>query len=249
MARWGKLSYAQKQTLGAVGKMMQELEMLHEGARLGLAVSGGADSFLMLQIMLMRQRIVPFSFEIMVLHVNPGFDPEAHLPLFSWTVERGLASHFVLTEHGPRAHSDENLKNSACFYCARLRRKALFEMCRSYGLSHLAFAHTADDLAATFFMNIFQTGKVYGMDAKADFFGGGLRVIRPMLFVDKKTVLKAASDFKLPVVENPCPTARHERRTEVENWLQEIYKKNKLFKRNTLNALKRRQLDLHKGLQ
>lgn len=249
MARWGKLTYAQKQTLGAVGKLMQELEMLHEGARVGLAVSGGADSFLMLRIMLMRQRIVPFSFEIMVLHVNPGFDPEAHLPLLSWTIEHGLASHFELTEHGPRAHSEENLKNSACFYCARLRRKALFEMCRSYGLSHLAFAHTADDLAATFFMNIFQTGKVHGLDAKAGFFEGGLQVIRPMLYVEKKTVLKAASDFKLPVTENPCLTAGSERRTEIEIWLSEIYKKNKLFKKNTLNALKRWQLDLHQGLQ
>ena len=248
MAQWGKLTYAQKSALGSTGKLMKDLEMIREGSRVGIAVSGGVDSFLLLRLMTMRRRIVPFSFEIMALHVNPGFEPENHAPLARWVRENGIAAHLELTDHGPRAFSEENRTTSACFYCARLRRKRLFILCREYNLTHLAFAHTAEDLASTFFMNLFQTGKVYGLDAKADFFGGGLSVIRPLLFLEKKTIRKAAKDFGLPVWENPCPASGESRRTDFEEWLEQIWSKEKFYKRNVLNALKRWQLDSNRSL-
>ena len=79
-----KLNYAQKVCLGQCGKLMQKTGMLWPGARIGIALSGGVDSWVMLQVLLLRQRIVPFFFEIMVLHLNPGFDPENHAPLLKW---------------------------------------------------------------------------------------------------------------------------------------------------------------------
>ena len=115
----------------------------------------------------------------MALHVNPGFDPDNHAPLTAWCADHGMPLHAEATDHGPRAHSDENRKRSACFYCAMLRRNRLFDLCRHYGLTHLAMGHNADDLAVTFFMNIFQTGKVSGLSPDEAFFGGALRMIRP----------------------------------------------------------------------
>ncbi|BBD07968.1 tRNA lysidine(34) synthetase [Desulfovibrio ferrophilus] len=244
MARWGKLTYAQKQCLGATGKLMQQTEMVYPGARIGIAASGGVDSWLMLKILTMRQRIVPFPFELMVLHVNPGFDPHNHAPLAAWLKENGVAGHIELTDHGLRAHSDENQKKSACFYCAHQRRKRLFELCDQYKLTHLAMAHTADDLMATFFMNIFETGKVHGMSIKEDFFGGVLQMIRPLMYLEKKTVIKAAKDFDLPVWQNPCPSAGKTRRTETEDWLAERFTRDKRIKSNVLKALQRWQLDI-----
>lgn len=249
MAQWGKLTYAQKQCLGAVGKLMQTTEMIHPGARIAVAASGGVDSWLMLKILTMRQRIVPFKFEIMVLHVNPGFDPESHYPLTQWLTENGVPGHIEVTDHGLRAHSDENLKNSACFYCARLRRKRLFELCKKYNCTHLALGHTADDLAATFFMNIFETGKVYGMSIKESFFGGELDVIRPLMLLEKKTVIKAAKDFGLEIWKNPCPSAGATARSETEDWLEEKFRSDKRIKRNVLKALQRWQLDIDRQRQ
>lgn len=244
MAQWGKLTYAQKQCLGAVGKLMQTTSMLHPGARIGVAASGGVDSWLMLQILVMRRRIVPFPFEIMVLHLNPGFEPESHAPLAAWLAEHGVAGHLELTDHGPRAHSEENLKKSTCFYCAHLRRKRLFELCKTYGLTHLALAHTADDLMTTFFMNLFDTGKVYGLSIKEDFFGGELTMIRPLMYLEKKTVIKAARDFGLPVWANACPSAGATRRSETEDWLAERLSRDKRIKSNVLKGLQRWQLDI-----
>ena len=246
MAQWGELTYAQKTCLGKIGKLMMDTAMLRPGARVGVAVSGGVDSWLLFQILLLRQRIVPFRFELLALHLNPGFDPANHAPLLAWCAQHGAPLHAEVTDHGPRGHSEENLKNSACFYCARLRRKRLFALCREYRLTHLAFAHTLDDLAATFFLNLMQTGKVYGLSAKEDFFRGELTVIRPTLGLEKKTVIKAARDFGLPIWSNPCPSAGRTRRADMESWLANAFARDKLTRKNVLNGLFRWQLDATK---
>lgn len=243
MAQWGKLTYAQKQCLGATGKLMQQTEMIHPGARVGVAASGGVDSWVLLKILTMRQRIVPFKFEIMALHVNPGFEAGNDTPLRDWCRDNGVAAHIELTDHGPRAHSEENRKSSACFYCARLRRKRLFELCQEYNLTHLAFGHTAEDLASTFFLNLFETGKIYGLSMIEDFFGGDLKVIRPLMYLEKKTIIKAGKDFGLTVWKNPCPSAGQTRRADWEEWLAQQYRRGKHVKPNVMQGLQRWQLD------
>ena len=155
-----KLSYAQEVCVKAAGRAMQTTGMLEPGCRVGVAASGGVDSFVLLKVMQLRQRIVPFRFEFMALHVNPGFDPDNHRPLTEWLAAEGIAGHLEVSDHGPRGHSPENRRNSPCFYCARLRRKRLFALCARYKLTHLAFGHNADDLVSTFLLNLVQTGRV-----------------------------------------------------------------------------------------
>ncbi len=149
------------------------------------------------------------------LHVNPGFDPDSHAPLVRWLEEKGIAGHIETTDHGIRAHSPENRKASPCFFCAMLRRKRLFELCRQYNLTHLAFGHTADDLVSTFFMNLCQNGRVEGMSMREEFFNGALLVIRPLMLAAKTTIAKAARDWALPIWSNPCPSAGNTLRSRI----------------------------------
>jgi tRNA(Ile)-lysidine synthase TilS/MesJ len=181
------LTYAQKKCISTIGMLMQKTRMLGPGARIGVAVSGGVDSFTLLKALAVRRSILPFPVEVMALHVNPGFTPESHWPLARWVEQEGLAAHIELTDHGPRAHSDENRKNSPCFFCAMLRRKRLFDLGAQYKLTHLAFGHNAEDLMVTFFMNVVQNGRVDGLSASEDYFNGRLKVVRPALFLEKKT--------------------------------------------------------------
>ena len=215
VSRISKLSYAQQVCVKAAGKAMQSTGMLHPGGRGGVAVSGGVDSFVLLKVLQIRQRIVPFPFEIMALHLNPGFDPTNHAPLAEWLAREGIAGHLEVTDYGPRGHSDENLRNSACFYCARLRRKRLFALCREYHLTHLAFGHNNDDLVTNFLMNLVQTGKVAGMSMNEPFFGGALQVIRPLMLLPKAEIVRAARQWELPVFSNPCPSAGKTRRADM----------------------------------
>lgn len=201
MAGFGKLTYAQKKCVSSVGMLMQKTGMAGPGARIGVAVSGGVDSFALIKTLTIRKAIVPFPLELMVLHVNPGFDPESHRPLVDWVQAEGLSAHIELSDFGPRAHTSENRKNSPCFYCSMLRRKRLFDLCQEYNLTHLAFGHNADDLAVTFFMNVVQNGRVDGLSACEDFFGGRLKVVRPALFLEK-------SFMRAPRASGGCPCGR-----------------------------------------
>ncbi|WP_419788074.1 tRNA lysidine(34) synthetase [Pseudodesulfovibrio sp.] len=244
MASWGKLTFAQKQCVTATGKLMQRTGMVESGARIGIAVSGGVDSFLMLKVLKIRQAIMPFPVELMALHVNPGFAPSSHSILSEWCAENGIALHAELTDFGPRAHTDENRRNSPCFYCSMLRRKRLFELCRDYKLSHLAFGHNADDNVVTFFMNIFQNGRADGLSANESFFDGRLQVIRPTMLLEKKMVIKAAKQWELPIWANICPSNGATKRTEIHEWLEQTWKNDRRIKNNVFNAVTRQQVDL-----
>ena len=271
-------SYQQERCVRLAGKLMHSTGMAGPGARIGVAVSGGVDSWVLLKVLGLRQRIVPFHFDYMALHIDPGFGlpeqdsaaatpvpaaplgpllppkaqadqpPEAPLPrghalLTHWLAANGVAGHVEESDFGPRAHSQENRKRSACFYCAMLRRKRLFELCKLYGLTHLAFGHTAEDLGSTFLMNLFQTGRVEGMSANESFFKGSLQVIRPLLLVEKKLITRAASQWQLPVWSNPCPTAGKTTRQTMLDSLGTFCQGHKFRRTNFFNALCRWQME------
>ena len=242
MSRKKKRSYAQEVCVKSVGRAMQQAAMLAPDCRIGVALSGGVDSFVLLKTLRIRQGIVPFRFEIMALHLNPGFDAENHAPLLPWLGGEGIACHIEVTDFGPAAQSETTSRSSPCFRCAWQRRKRLFELCSRYGLTHLALGHNADDLVETFFLNLCRNGRVEGMSMSEPFFGGGLRVIRPLLLLEKKYIRAAARQWGLPVFANACPTAGHTARSDMGEHLAHLYGQIKNSRRCVTNGLVRWQL-------
>ncbi|RRD70905.1 MULTISPECIES: ATP-binding protein [unclassified Desulfovibrio] len=238
-----KRSFSQEHCVKTSGKAMQKTAMLWPGCRVGVAVSGGVDSFVLLKTLKIRQGIVPFRFELMALHLNPGFDAHSHAALLPWLAGEGIAAHVEVTSHGPEAHSAQNLRRSACFRCSWLRRKRLFELCARYRLTHLALGHNAEDLVQTFFLNLCRNGRVSGMGMNEAFFGGGLRLIRPLLLVEKKHILKAAKQWGLPVWANSCPSAGATARSAMAGTLEALYSVAGDSRRSIFNALARWQLE------
>ena len=234
-----KLTFAQKKCLSKAGKLMLDKGMLRPGARIGVAVSGGMDSWVLLQVLSLHRRKLPFDVQFMLLHINPGFEPHNHAPLLAWAGQTGPAVHIEVSDMGPRAHSAENRKNSPCFFCSWRRRKHLFDLVEKYNLTHLALGHTADDLVQTFFLNLFYQGRVEGLYAKESFFHGRFELIRPLLHVEKQLVRKAVRDWALPVWVNPCPSAHASKRSEVDQWLQSVWAGNATMRKSVYSALKR----------
>ena len=238
-----KLQYSQEHCVRSAGKAMQNTGMLFPNAKVGIAVSGGVDSFVLLKVLQIRQKILPFPFEFMAIHINAGFDPTNHAPLEEWLKRENIKGHMEVTDHGPRAHTDENRTNSPCFFCARLRRKRLFEICGENGLTHLAFGHNADDLVSTFLLNLVQAGRVDGMSMNESFFGGILNVIRPLIMVEKPHIIKAAKLWELPIFSNPCPSAGGTKRSELLGKLDYLCKDSQTGRRNVYQALIRWQYE------
>lgn len=240
-----KFHYSQEQCVRAAGKLIQNTGMLKPHARVGIAVSGGVDSSVLLKVMQLRQRITPFPFEIMAIHLNAGFDPECHAPLLNWLKQENIPHHIEVTDHGILAHSEENRTKSPCFYCAFLRRKRLFEICGEHNLTHLAFGHNADDIVSTFLLNLVQTGRIDGMSMCEPFFGGRLQVIRPLAMVEKQHIIKAAKLWDLPVFSNPCPSANTTKRTDLLSKLDCLCKDSQNGRRNVYQGIIRWQLQKH----
>lgn len=237
-----RYTFAQQTCIKKSGMLMQRLDALWRGCRIGVAVSGGVDSFALLKVLRIRQRILPFPVELMAIHLNPGFETENHAALLPWLANEGIAAHIEITDYGPRAHSSENRKNSPCFYCAWLRRKRLFDLCRQYSLTHLAIGHNADDLQATFMLNLLRNGRVEGLAANESFFGGNLRMIRPLLMVEKKYIRQAARQWRLPVWSNACPSSGHTARSDMEKTIAKISEDLPNARRSLLGAVCRWEL-------
>lgn len=235
-------SYSQQLCIKRSGLALQRKNALWPHARIGIALSGGVDSFTLLKVMQIRMAILPFKIEILAIHLNPGFNPSDHAHLADWLSNEGIASHIEITNYGPLAHSGENRKNSPCFYCAWLRRKRLFELCKQYRLSHLAFGHNADDLAATFMLNAFRNGRIQTLSISESFFNGGLTVIRPLLLVEKRTIRQAARKWHLPFWKNSCPSSGTTARSEMETILADISTRLPQANKSLINALCRREL-------
>lgn len=217
-----KFTYAQKLCVKKAGLALQSTNSLWPDCRIGVALSGGEDSFTLLKVLKIRQAIVPFPFEIMAIHLNPGFNNEDHLKLSAWLREEGIASHIEINSFGIMAHSQENQKKTPCFICAWNRRKRLFELCNKYNLTHLALGHNADDLVDTFMLNIFRNGRVSALPFKESFFKGKILMIRPLLMVDKKYLHQAAKQWQLPIWKNSCPTSGKSSRSQMRFLLKQI---------------------------
>ncbi len=238
-----RLTYAQKYCMKRVSKLVSRFAMFSPNAKIGVAVSGGVDSWVMLKLLCLQKKKISFDIEFMVLHINPGFDPSNHIPLIDWVKKNGLPAHIEVGNMGVMAHGEANLKRSPCFYCTWRRRKRLFELVKKYRLTHLAFGHNADDMVDTFFMNLFYTGRVEGMFPKESFFKGEFFLIRPLLLVEKRWIKKAASEWKLPVWNNPCPSVARTKRRDTRVWLEEVCKENKKVIKNIYGAISRFMLN------
>lgn len=238
-----KYTFAQQTCIKKSGLALQRAAPLGPGCRVGVAVSGGVDSLVMLKVLKIRQGIVPFAFAVMALHINPGFNPDDHKLLASWLGSEGIAAHIETGSFGPVAHSDQNRKRSPCFLCAWHRRKRLFELCAQYKLTHLAIGHNADDLADTFLLNLFRNGRVAGLPIGEKFFNGALTVIRPLLLVEKKYIRQAARQWDLPVWLNACPSSGKTARQDANDLLATINQSIPGARRAMINGLMRWQLE------
>lgn len=236
-------TYSQQVCVKRSGLALQRAGALSPRARVGIALSGGVDSFTLLKVLRIRQALLPFHIELMALHLNPGFDNFDHRFLATWLASQGISSHIEITDFGPRAHSSENRKKSPCFYCAMLRRKRLFELCRHYHLTHLAFGHNADDMASTFMLNTFRNGRIQTLEIAESFFHNSLLVIRPLLLVEKRHIRQAACKWQLPFWQNACPSSGKTARTEMEEMLSCFAARTPEAKKSLINALGRRELE------
>lgn len=231
-----EIDYTYKALNKAVGKALHRYNMISEGDRIVVGLSGGKDSLTLMHMLSERQARAPVAYELTAVHVDPGFEGGFSESLLSYCEQAGFPLRVEYTDYGLQGHSPENRENP-CFLCSRLRRKRLFEIADELDCNKIALGHNKDDIIETLFLNMFYSGEISTMVPFQPFFKGRFTVIRPLALADEKLIMSFARIQKFPEFVNPCPTAGNSKRQQIKTLLNQLYRSNKKIKGNIFRAM------------
>jgi len=192
----------EKKLCRLVGQAIDDFGMIEDGDKVMVCVSGGKDSYAMLDILLRLRERAPINFEIVAVNLDqkqPEFPAEV-LPNYL----KGLGVQFHIEEQDTYSIVKRVIPEgkTTCGLCSRLRRGILYRVADELGATKIALGHHRDDILETLLLNMFFAGKLKGMPPKLRSDDGKHIVIRPMAYVPEKLLERYAVDMNFPII--PC---------------------------------------------
>src|SRR5690348_10398493 len=216
----------EKRLRHGVGKAIQDFNMIEAGDRVMVCLSGGKDSYTLLDVLLKLRESAPVEFEILAVNLDqkqPGF-PEEVLP--KYLTEVGVPFHILEQDTYSVVKRVVPEGKTTCGLCSRLRRGALYSFAAENGITKIALGHHRGDILETFFLNLFYGGKLRAMPPKLLSDDGKHVVIRPLAYVEEADIAKYAALREFPIIPcNLCGSQEHLQRKAVKAMLQEWERK------------------------
>lgn len=186
----------------AVGDAIDDFNMIEEGDRIMVCLSGGKDSYTMLDMLLSLQKSAPIDFSIVAVNLDqkqPGF-PEHVLP----TYLQAIGVEYRIVEEDTYSIVKRVVPDgkTTCGLCSRLRRGILYRVCDELGATKIALGHHRDDILETLFLNMFHGGKLKSMPPKLVSDDGKHMVIRPLAYCREKDIVRYSEMREFPII--PC---------------------------------------------
>ena len=197
---------------GLLRRCAEDYHMIAPGDRVGVGVSGGKDSLVLLVLLAELKKYVPFHLEAITIDMGLGMD---YSGIETLCRELEVPYTIVKTEIGPIIFDYRKEKNP-CSMCAKMRRGALNQALLDRDLSKLALGHHYDDAVETFLMSLIYEGRISCFQPVTKLDRTGITQIRPMLYIHEKTVDNFACAEHLPVLQNRCPADKHTKREEIK---------------------------------
>lgn len=222
-----------------IGRAMHHYNMIEEGDRIAVGISGGKDSLTTLNVLVRVKKITRINFEIIPIHIHSDTDEESYEETLKYCQELGLELQIESTNLSEMLFGEEKVKNP-CFLCGRIRRGILYRMMKEQNINKLALGHHKDDIIETFLMNVFYQGNMKMMLPSYVSQEYGVRVIRPLAYVEEKDIIRYVRRQNLPVVKSNCPyeTSENSKRLRIKNLIKELSQENKDVRSVIFNSIK-----------
>ncbi|MGH8557531.1 MAG: tRNA 2-thiocytidine(32) synthetase TtcA [Methylococcales bacterium] len=216
-----KLDKLHKRLRGEVGKAIVDYAMIGSGDRVMVALSGGKDSFTLLDILISLQRNAPVDFELIAVNLDqkqPGF-PEHVLP--EYLESRKIPYHIIEQDTYSVVKRVIPEGKTTCGLCSRLRRGALYNFAKQHGMTKLALGHHRDDIIETFFLNLFHGGTLKAMPPKLLSDDQNHILIRPLAYCREKEISAYAALRDFPIIPcNLCGSQQNLQRQAIKQMLK-----------------------------
>lgn len=222
----------------------QQYEMIKEGDRIAIGVSGGKDSIALLAGMANLRRFYPEKFDIVAITLDPRFGGiDADYSEIEELCKKLDVEYVIKRTQLAEVIFDIRKESNPCSLCARMRRGALHDAAIAAGCNKIALGHHLDDLAETFIMNLFNGGTLDCFMPVTYLSRKDIHMIRPMIFARESDCARVVRKENLPTVKSNCPADGTTERQEVKEMLSALEKKYGDVRSKILGAMQRKEIN------
>lgn len=225
----------QKTLLRRVGEAIGRFRMIRDGDRVAVALSGGKDSFTLLEALLLLEKRAPVDFTVCAFTIEQGKFLRPLAPMEEYLRERGVA--WTCYRDAPSFRLIEEQPGHGCDLCSRYRRRAVYEVARGLGANVIAFGHTADDFCESFLRNALFTGRLSALPPVTRSRDREFRLIRPLVFVGEEMTREYAAGAGIPLVPCGCSQKTGTVRRQLRDLLAGLEKENPNLREKLLAAM------------
>jgi len=230
--------------LGYIRKACQEYNLIEDGDRIAVGVSGGKDSLMLLAGLAKMRRFYEKKYELHAISLDPRFGGEDgdYSPVERLCESLDVPFTLLRTDIAEIVFDIRKEKNP-CALCAKMRRGALHDAAKDNNCNKIALGHNNDDVIETFIMNLFREGRVGCFAPKSYLSRKDLTVIRPLIFAPEATVAGICKQSGFEIIKSPCPVDKLTERQRVKDFLDSREKEDKGFKFRLFGTLRRSGVD------
>lgn len=230
--------------LSYMRKAIQEFDLIQDGDRILVGVSGGKDSLVLLNGLVLLRRFIGIEYTPVAATLDPVFygTPGNYEPVREMCEKLKVEYHVIPTRIGQIVF-DIRKEEHPCSLCAKLRRGGLHQAANDLGCNKVALGHNNDDAAETFLMNLFIQGRIGCFAPKSYLTRRDLTVIRPLVLAPEKEVQSAAARNGFPVVKSKCPADGHTARAEIKEFIESKNRELAGFTQRVFGAMRRYPLE------
>lgn len=225
-------------------KAIKEYNLVEDGDKIAVGVSGGKDSLLLCKLFQELKKDRSKNFEVKFISMNPGFEALDVDQFKSNLIEMGIDC--TLFDADIWKIAFEESPDSPCFLCAKMRRGVLYKKVEELGFNKLALGHHFDDIVETTMINLFYAGTVKTMLPKVKSTTGKMELIRPLSLVREKDIISFMKNNEIQAMSCGCPIESGKvdsKRKEIKILLENLEKNNPNLKQSIFNAMKNINLD------